>query len=501
MLRSLFYTMHFLKSFFTKISVIQILSLTFIVFRISFAQDTDFFPPNQWIAAPNLFFPRTAHTATLLEDGRVLILGYNNDQAEIYDPVSNTISLAGNTIYSHQQGFTATLLNDRKVLIVGGIFAQQQAELFNPQTNTFEATGNLNHVHSFHTATLLPDGRVLIAGGQDQQIIQTHSVCEIYDPSTGTFTLTDTLKDHRSSHESILLPNGKILISGGIQTTSPGFGITLNSCELYNPINGTFSYTQNLLQPREGHEITLLKNEKVLVTGGAYYESAGEIFDPQTETWTLTGQMTVQRRSYHTATRIYNGKVLLAGGNISYITAKAELYDPSTNSFSEIDSMITARQQHTATLLHDGSVFVTGGYTTSSVTNHTERYIIDTSVVSVREINDVNSNLINDFVLFQNYPNPFNSSTKISWQSSVGSLQVLKVFDVLGNEVATLVNKELEAGYHSIDFDTNKLLSGVSAKSGYTSGVYFYQLLVSALQSKDVRAGSFIVTKKMVLMR
>jgi hypothetical protein len=196
--------------------------------------------------------------------------------------------------------------------------------------------------------------------------------------------------------------------------------------------------------------------------------------------------MTAIRRSAHSATKIYNGKVLLAGGNISYLTAKAELFDPVTNSFTEIDSMITPRQQHTATLLNDGSVFVTGGYSTNGVTNHTERYLIDTTVVGVQGNENINSRM--DFKLLQNYPNPFNPSTKISWQSPVRSHQVLTVFDVLGNEIATLVNKEIEAGYHSVDFNASSPALGGQA---LPSGVYFYQL----------KAGSFVETKKMILLR
>jgi N-acetylneuraminic acid mutarotase len=453
--------------------------------QLIFTQDVGNFYPNEWVAAANLNFPRVSHTATLLEDGKVLIAGYNNP-AELYDPAANTFLVIGNTIYNHGQGASSTILNNGKVLIVGGINAQQNAELFNPQTGNFEPTGNLSAPHSFHSATKLPDGRVLIAGGQDNNGPQTHSVCEIYDPLTETFTLTDTLRNHRSSHKSVLLQSGKVLITGGTQTTIPGSGIYLKSCELFDPVSGTFSNIQNLNQPRTGHEITLLNNGRVLVSGGAYYQSACEIFDPDIETWSLTNPMTAIRRSAHSATKIYNGKVLLAGGNISYLTAKAELFDPVTNSFTEIDSMITPRQQHTATLLNDGSVFVTGGYSTNGVTNHTERYLIDTTVVGVQGNENINSRM--DFKLLQNYPNPFNPSTKISWQSPVRSHQVLTVFDVLGNEIATLVNKEIEAGYHSVDFNASSPALGGQA---LPSGVYFYQL----------KAGSFVETKKMILLR
>ncbi len=115
----------------------------------------------------------------------------------------------------------------------------------------------------------------------------------------------------------------------------------------------------------------------------------GEIYDPVTETWSLTGDMTVMRRSNHTATMLHNGKVLLVGGYIDSATPTAEIYDPATNSFTAIDSMKVPRGQHRATRLNDGSVLVTGGYNGTTVVNSAERYLIDTSeVVSVREVNN-----------------------------------------------------------------------------------------------------------------
>ena len=437
--------------------------------------------PNHWIASGNLLFARIDHTATLLQNGKVLIVGWDKKESELYDPQSDLFMFTGSTIYNHRQGASATLLNDGKVLIVGGVSAQQYAELYDPQTGNFQLTGDLNTVHCYHSATLLADGRVLIAGGQNNIGPQTHSICEVYDPLSGTFSLTDTLNEHRAGHEAVLLPDGNVLITGGIQTTTPGLGIYLSACELYAPMSGTFSNIQSLNQPRSGHVATLLKNGKVLITCGAWNQRYGEIYDPVNGTWSITRQMTVMRRSSHTASLIYNGKVLLVGGFIDAVTPTAELYDPITDTFSAVDSMITPRQQHTATLLQDGSVLVTGGSNGSGATNLTERYIVDTSVVSVKE-NGKHDKIIPDLnQLFQNYPNPFNPSTIISWQSPVGSWQTLKIYDVLGNEVAMLVNEEREAGYHSIDFNGSDL----------PSGIYFYR----------IQSGNFIDTKKMILLK
>lgn len=440
---------------------------------------------NQWVAAGNLMYPRENHTSTLLPDGKVLILAGSNalQHAELYDPNSDSFSETGNTIKLHYQGSTATLLNNGIVLLVGGVNAQQFAELYDPTTGNFELLDTLNSVHCYHTATLLNDGRVLIAGGQNNIGPQTHAVCEIYDPQTNKFTLTaDSLNDHRSSHRAVILQDGKVLIMGGIQTTTPGSGIYLGTAEIYDPISDTFTFTQNLNQPRVGHQATLLKNGKVLVTAGAYYQKYGEIYDQASETWSVTGDMTVMRRGNHTATILHNGKVLLAGGFTDVYLTSAEIFDPTNNSFSVIDSMKAPRSSHCAVKLNDGSVLVTGGYDGTTFLISAERYLVDTNdVVSVRESNVSNPTIPNDHQLFQNYPNPFNPSTSIQYVIASEQIVTLNVYDLLGNEVVTLVDEEKEAGIYNIEFNAGML----------SSGIYFCKL----------KAGSFVDIKKMALIR
>jgi len=437
---------------------------------------------NNWVDADNMLSVRLDHTSTLLPNGKVLIVGWDSNVAELYDPVSDAFIKTGSTHHNHRQGLTATLLNNGKVLIVGGLNALKIAELYDPQIGSFQLIDTLNAVHEYHTATLLDDGRVLIAAGQNQVGPQTHAVCEIYDPVTGKFSVTDSLNVHRSSHSAVRLSDGRVLIIGGIQTTTPGNGIYLNSCEIFDPISGEFTLTQNLDQARQSLDATLLKNGKVLVTCGAWYQRYGEIFDPVTETWSLTTEMTVMRRNSHTATMLHNGKVLLVGGFIDSATPTAEIYDPATNVFTAIDSMKVPRMNHVALRLQDGSVLVTGGYSIPDVVNSAERYIVDTSgVVSVKEINGNNPNIPQQYRLFQNYPNPFNPSTTISWQSPTDDWQTLKVYDVLGNEIITLVNEYKPAGSYEAIFEAATL----------PSGLYFYRL----------QAGLFTETKKMILLR
>ncbi len=435
-----------------------------------------------WLATADMNHIRQDHTATLLQDGKVLITGWESNKAELFDLISGTFAEAGSTNCYHRQGATATLLNDGRVLLVGGSFAQKVAEIYDPNTATFSLTDSLSSVHSYHSATLLSDGRVLIVGGQDQNGPQTHAIAEIYDPQTGKFTLTGSLNEHRSSHTATLLPNGKVLITGGIQTTTPGSGIYLKSCEIYDPSTGSFSLVRSMNQARVGHAATRLVNGNVLISGGAYYSNKGELYDYLTDSWNYTGGMNVIRRSSHTASLLPDGRVLIAGGRIDAVTATTEIFDPATATFTLTDSMTTPRQNHRATPLLTGDVLVTGGYDGQNNVRSAELYIVGTTT-AVRPTNPGTNRqgTPTTFCLFQNYPNPFNPSTVISYQLPVASQVELSIYNLLGQKVMTLVSEKQSAGIHHLNWHAR----------GLPSGVYLYRL----------EAGSYRQSKKLILMR
>ncbi|MBN2410672.1 T9SS type A sorting domain-containing protein [candidate division KSB1 bacterium] len=412
---------------------------------------------DNWSPTGDMVKPRADHTATLLNNGKVLIVGWDYNSNELYDPDSRTFIEIGATKEYRRQGHTATLLNDGKVLIVGGTLAQNTAELYDPDTGDFSLTDTLEAPHSYHTATLLQDGRVLIVAGQDQNAgPQTNAIAEIYDPATGEFSLTDSLNVDRSGHGAILLPNGKVLITGGMQTTTPGNGKNITSCELYDPENGTFSMVKNLNKERGSkHQLTLLPNNLVLLTGGSWYFSIAELYDYLNDSWTTTPGMVVLRRSNHQAILLHNGLVLLAGGYFEKIVKSAELYYPKTNTFFATDSMETPRSQFAATLLQDGSVLVSGGYDDENVVlNKAELFVPDT-LTSVqmdgRKLNNLNPP--DFFTLSRNYPNPFNPVTRLDYTLTRAANVRIAVYNTTGELISTLVDAQHFAGSYSVTWN------------------------------------------------
>jgi hypothetical protein len=220
---------------------------------------------------------RYFHTATVLQDGRVLVTGGNvgsgtdfhvTQTAEIYDPASGTFTRVGDLVLA-RQSHSATLLSNGKVLIIGGGVAD--AELFDPATNTFTATGSTSSPYG-NTATLLADGKVLVTGQRTADGSAPASA-ELYDPATGKFTPTGTMATPRYGYTATLLPDGTVLIAGGIvnvaSSTPGGFtAIPVPATEIYNPATGSFNPGPTMHQGRYRPTATLLRDGSVLFVGG-----------------------------------------------------------------------------------------------------------------------------------------------------------------------------------------------------------------------------------------
>lgn len=337
------------------------------------------------VTVSQVFFPtgslntgRYYHTATLLDTGYVLLAGGIGPvpgetgalgelaSAELYNPSAGTFAYTG-YLHTARDQHSATLLNNGSVLIAGGVSfegALASAEIYTPAFASFSNTGNLNTARYEHTATDLPDGTVLIAGGYAGDTVL--ATAEIYHPALGTFAYTTgNLNDARFDATATLLPNGMVLIAGGANATG-----ALSTAELYNPATGTFTLTSGTLNvARSAATATLLNSGNVLLADGYNYLVTGplttaELYDPSTGVFTPTGSQ-LSSTWLGTATPIANGNVLTAGSSLN--SASAELFNPATDVFSMSGPMITPRDLQSATLLPNGQVLIAGGH--SNLTN------------------------------------------------------------------------------------------------------------------------------------
>lgn len=266
-------------------------------------------------------------------------------------------------------GETATLLRNGKVLVVGGIglgsysqirSAEHSAELYDPATGSWSAAGSMNEGFSDHTATLMADGEVLVAGGGS---------AALYDPDKGTWRGTGKMIEQRYYHTATLLPDGMVLVAGGSCCVGDH---VLESAELYDPATGTWSAARDMIRGRVYHKAMLLRDGTVLVTGGWAKGHRGqgwdapafdERYDPANGTWTATGNMDAIRGGGLTDTLLPDGTVLAAGGiGGKRLFASAELYDTGGGIWTATVKMHQARTYQTATLLLDGTVLLAGGY-------------------------------------------------------------------------------------------------------------------------------------------
>jgi hypothetical protein len=189
--------------------------------------------------------PHRGHTATLLQDGRVLVVGNGGESspsskaADLYDPATGRFSKTG-PMKTGRWLHTATLLEDGRVLILGGRSPKDSvytgAEMYDPRAGTFSSVAGMREGRQQHTATLLPDGRVLIAGGywSDGQKWRVLSSTEMYDPGTGKYTALGSMGARRSGHTATLLSDGRVLIVGG-EDIGNGGGVGVPSAVLYQP--------------------------------------------------------------------------------------------------------------------------------------------------------------------------------------------------------------------------------------------------------------------------
>lgn len=318
---------------------------------------------NQFTLAGSMAGARFDHTATLLRDGRVLVAGGSSGQydttntAELYLPGSATFQMTDSMIL--RTGHSATLLPDGRVLICGGVSHQPSPNAIQPFSQRYDpATGLFDDPvamwYFYHpTATLLPNGRVFVAGSGGGS-----ASYQLYDPPTNTWTANYLLPLNTRDQTAVLLASGEVLLSGGLTGTN-----AVNNTLIYRTRGlGSFAGQDSMSAPRSRHTATVLPNRNVLLAGGTVTNTPAELFLFDSKTIVPTGTMSTAR-FYHSATLLPTGKVLIAGGYgpSNEQLSSAELYDPGTGSFTPTGSMSVPRWLHRASLLRNGKVLIVGG--------------------------------------------------------------------------------------------------------------------------------------------
>ena len=320
-------------------------------------------------SAGSMTTPRWGHSATVLNDGKLLVVGGQErlsgrvGTAEIYDPVSNVWSAAANMIDPRGKSHSAVLLSDGKVMVMGDS-ETGTVEIYDPASNTWSATGSLIKPRNYVSTVLLNDGRVLVAGGEDATKTGRLPLgtAEVWDPSTGQFSATGSMEQDATANPAVLIGDKVLLISRYLG-------------EIYDPATGTWSSAGKPMRERaQGAVAVVMENGKVMVSGGEFIRQGWvgantvplmgtETYDPATNIWVETSNMHESRKN-HASLVLNDGRVIVVGGKDEKTVIDA--YDPTSieeMKWPTIGVLAEHRiELYTASLLNDGRVIIVGGF-------------------------------------------------------------------------------------------------------------------------------------------
>ena len=359
-------------------------------FEIAFDYTPHGYP---WKNQDALSIPRNGHKATLLDNGKVLVAGgiyvaQSTNIVEIFTPGSNgTGTWAHAKRMNHDRKFHTLHLIDNQqtgsnnIIAIGGAAEgcsciRNSAELYDPSSNTWTMAPNLNDVRAFHGSSVLEDGNVLVSGGiSNTSSTAIQNSTEAFDTTTNTWTLKAPLNTARAYHNQVTFidatGNSKAMVIGGGDAS----GKQLSSTEIYDPSSNTWSLGPNMNSTRYNYFSAItLHDGRILVVGGNTTGDS-EVYDPLTNQWT----------TYPTSYTFYQGSVVELGSETNYkvlaagsipVTTNAMLFDPQTGTWTNTDPMNSPRADFTLTLLKDGTTLAANGLSSYQQTRTSEIYTL-----------------------------------------------------------------------------------------------------------------------------
>ncbi len=300
--------------------------------------------------------------------------GNYNETAEVFDPGATRWEFTSD-MSEQRRSPVLFELPDGRVMVAGGLSGQREplasTEIWDPATGEWTFGPAMNRPHDLMGAVVLGDGRFLMIGGAskdaDGLLIGLNAETEAFDPATGTWSDVAPMLERRASHSATVLGDGRVLVAGGGRADGP----YLKTVEIYDPEADAWSEGAPMSRGRAFHTATLLPDGRVLVVGGKGKIRQAEIYDPEADAWSAAGE-TADPRSEHSATLLPDGTVLVAGGT-GYL-ATSEIYDPQTGTWSGGEDLGTGRYKHGAIVLDDGRTLIMGGTSKDGMLATTEVY-------------------------------------------------------------------------------------------------------------------------------
>lgn len=466
----------------------KVFSIIFVFSSLLFSQKY-----GTWSNADSLIIPRETAASVVLDNGNLLVSGgidsaYIKEVEIYYYNKGNGVWEITTPMLFERCGHVLKKLLDGRVLAIGGNYYNKTCEIFNIKKESWSLTDSMKTKRTYgYTATLLNNGDVLVIAGfyQTVGVSKYLDSNEIYSIVDSCWHQVDTTFKPRANHTATKLKDGRVLITGGFNNTDK----ELAECEIYNPDTKKWSLAAPLNKARCNHSATMLKDGKVLVTGGQNYLNptdpwlnSCELYDPEKDAWVDVNPLKYAH-THHNPVLLNNGLLLIAGGGFG--SDVWELYNPDnfTNVFGGKYPYRQAEQL--INLLPNGKVLSSGGITWTDsngmfIRSHERAcYIYD--FYGIDDISQELKNTISGFKLYQNYPNPFNPKTEIKYQIPYSCHVVLKIYNILGKEISTLVNNFQPSGIYTVSFDSRNL----------PSGIYFYQIITE----KGVQSGKMVLSK------